>query len=151
MNLTTEPEIVDWPQSHLVFVEKAGAFSSTAPQAWQELHRLKAAIAKHNRITGAIALYKPGPKIYRAGFLVADAARELPDGVQYTLFDGGTYSRFVLTGPYSHLHEASGRVWSIVAERPIPLRDDFAIEYYANDPSTTPEEQLITEILIPTE
>ncbi len=62
MNLTTEPEIVDWPQSHLVFVEKAGAFSSTAPQAWQELHRLKAAIAKHNRITGAIALYKPGPK-----------------------------------------------------------------------------------------
>ncbi len=151
MNLTTEPEIVNWPESHFVFVEKEGAFSSTAPQAWQELHRFKSAIARHNQITGAMALYKPGPKIYRAGFLLADAARELPDNIQYAPFGGGRYSRFVLTGSYSQLHEASARVWSIVSERPIPLRDDFAIEYYANDPSTTPEEQLITEILVPTE
>jgi AraC family transcriptional regulator len=149
LNLTTEPEIVNWPESHFVFVEKEGAFSSTAPKAWQELHRFKAAIAQQSQIIGAVALYRAGPKIYRAGFLLAGAARELPDNLQYTLFAGGKYGRFVLTGSYSHLHEASARVWSIVSERSIPLRDDFAIEYYANDPSTTPEEQLITEILIP--
>jgi DNA gyrase inhibitor GyrI len=63
---------------------------------------------------------------------------------------GGKYSRFVLTGAYSHLPEASGRVWSIVAEKQIQVRDDFAVENYLSDPKTTPEEKLITEILIPT-
>jgi effector-binding domain-containing protein len=55
-----------------------------------------------------------------------------------------------LTGPYSQLPEASGRVFHIVAEKKIPVRDDFCIENYANDPRTTPEPQLMTAILIPT-
>jgi effector-binding domain-containing protein len=55
-----------------------------------------------------------------------------------------------LTGAYSNLPEASGRVWSIVAEKQIQVRDDFAVENYLSDPKTTPEEKLITEILIPT-
>ncbi len=65
-------------------------------------------------------------------------------------FGGGKYSRFVLTGSYSNLPEASGRVWSIVADKQVPLRDDFAIENYMNDPRTTPEDKLMTEILVPT-
>jgi len=48
------------------------------------------------------------------------------------------------------LPEASGRVFEMVEEKKIQMRDDFCIENYANDPRTTPEEQLITEILIPT-
>jgi len=48
------------------------------------------------------------------------------------------------------LPEASGRVCEIVSEMKIPLREDYWIENYANDPRTTPEEQLVTEILIPT-
>jgi hypothetical protein len=37
-----------------------------------------------------------------------------------------------------------------VAEKKVALRDDFNIEHYVNDPRTTPEEQLATEILFPT-
>jgi hypothetical protein len=49
------------------------------------------------------------------------------------------------------LPEACGRVFDIVAEKKIQLRDDYGIENYANDPRTTPEDQLmITEILVPT-
>lgn len=150
MNLTTEPEIVTQPETHYAFLERVGPFSSTAGQAWQDLHRLEPAISKHNRINGAMALYRVGPKIYRAGFLLADAPQQLPPDVQYLQFGGGKYSRFVLTGPYSNLPEASGRVWSIVSEKQIPLRDDFAIENYMNDPRTTPEDKLMTEILVPT-
>ena len=150
MNLTTEPEIVTQPETHYVFLERVGPFSSTAGQAWQDLHKLEPAISKHNRINGAMALYKIGSKIYRAGFLLASAPQQLPSDVQYMLFGGGKYSRFVLTGPYSNLPEASGRVWSIVSEKQIPLRDDFAIEHYMNDPKTTPEDKLMTEILVPT-
>jgi len=150
MNLTTEPEIVTQPETHYVFLEKVGPFSSTAREAWQEVHQFVPAISTHNRIAGAMALYRIGPQIYRAGFLLADAPQQLPPDLQYVQFGGGKYSRFVLTGSYSNLPEASGRVWSIVADRKIPLRDDFAIENYRNDPRTTPEDKLMTEILVPT-
>lgn len=150
MNLTQAPDIVTWPETHYAFIEKIGPFQNTAPQAWQSLHQLVPEISKHNKIVGYMSLYQVGPKIYRAGVSLDAAPKNLPSGIQYTKFKGGKYSRFVLTGPYSDLPAASGRVFEIVAEKKIPLRDDFNIENYTNDPRTTPEQQLLTEILIPT-
>src|ERR1700730_3826710 len=150
MKLTQEPEIVTWPETHYVFIEKIGPFQNTAAQAWQSLHQLVPAISEHNKITGYMSLYKVGPKIYRAGVSLAAEPKNLPQGLEYTKFKGGKYSRFVLTGPYSNLPEACGRVFEIVSEKKIQQRDDYCIENYANDPRTTPEDQLVTEILIPT-
>jgi DNA gyrase inhibitor GyrI len=150
LKLTEVPEIVTWPEMHYVFVEKIGPFQNTAPQAWQELQQLVPKIAEHNKITGFTSLYKVGPKIYRAGVSVATEPHDLPDGMKYQKFSGGKYSRFVLTGPYTDLPEASGRVFEIVTERKIPLRDDYCLENYTNDPRTTPAHELVTEILIPT-
>jgi effector-binding domain-containing protein len=149
LKLTEVPEIVNWPETHYVFVEKIGPFQDTAPQAWQSLHQLVPGISEHNKITGYMSLYKVGPKIYRAGVSLAAEPAHLPEGLAYEPFKGGKYSRFVLTGPYSNLPEACGRVFKIVAERQIKVRGDYFIENYANDPRTTPEEELRTEILIP--
>jgi effector-binding domain-containing protein len=150
MKLTEAPEIVTWPETRYVFIEKIGPFQDTAPQAWQNLHQLVPGISEHNKITGYMSLYKVGPKTYRAGVSLGAEPIRLPENVRYEPFKGGKYSRFVLTGPYSDLPEASGRVFEIVAERQIKLRDDYCIEHYVNDPRTTAEEQLVTEILIPT-
>jgi effector-binding domain-containing protein len=150
INLTQEPDMVNWPETQYVFVEKVGAFQDTAPRAWQELQQLIPAISEHNRIAGFMSLYKRGPKIYRAGVSIAGEPRNLPGALKYEEFKGGNYNRFVLTGPYSNLPEASGRVFEMVAEKKIPVRDDYCIEHYVNDPKTTPEEELVTEILIPT-
>ncbi|MGA7916927.1 MAG: GyrI-like domain-containing protein [Candidatus Acidiferrales bacterium] len=150
MKLTETPEIVSWPETHYAFIEKIGPFQETAPQAWQAVHQLIPTISEHNKITGYMSLYKVEPKIYRAGVALEAVPGDLPEGVQYTKFAGGKYSRFVLTGAYSHLPEACGRVFLIVAETKIQQRDDFCIENYVNDPRTTPEDELITEILIPT-
>jgi effector-binding domain-containing protein len=150
MKLTQEPEIVTWPETHYIFIEKTGPFQNTAPQAWQELHPLVPAISEHNKITRYMSLYKVGPKIYRAGISVAAEPKNLPKNFSYEKFKGGKYSRFVLTGSYANLPEASGRVFEIVAEKKIQMRDDYCIENYANDPRTTPEDQLVTQILIPT-
>jgi DNA gyrase inhibitor GyrI len=150
MKLTEEPEIVNWPETHYVFVEKIGAFQETAPKAWNEIHPLVPAVSEENKITGYMSLYKVGPKVYRAGISVAAEPKNLPKGFRYEKFKGGKYSRFVLTGSYANLPEASGRVFEIVAEKKIQMRDDYCIENYANDPRTTPEDQLVTQILIPT-
>jgi DNA gyrase inhibitor GyrI len=150
LQLTEKPEIVTWPETHYVCIEKIGAFQDTAPQAWQEMHSLIPAVAGHNKITGYTSLYKVAPKIYRAGVSVEAEPKNLPAGMKYLKFKGGKYSRFTLTGPYSNLPEASGRVFQIVADQKIKTRDDFCIENYVNDPRTTPESELITQILIPT-
>jgi DNA gyrase inhibitor GyrI len=150
INLTQEPTIVNWPETHYVFIEKIGPFQNTAPQAWQDLQQFVPAISRDNQITGFLSLYKPGPKIYRAGVSVAAEPKHLLASLKHEEFKGGKYCRFVLTGPYSNLPEASGRVFEIVAEKKIQVRDDYCIEHYLNDPKTTPEEQLVTEILIPT-
>ena len=150
MKLTQEPEIVTWPQMHYVFIEKVGPFQYTAPQAWQDLHQLVPGISEHNKITGYTSLYKVGSKVYRAGVSLAGEPKNLSEKLAYEKFKGGKYSKFVLTGSYAQLPEASGRVFEIVAEKKIQVRDDFCIENYANDPRTTPEDQLLTEILIPT-
>jgi effector-binding domain-containing protein len=149
MNLTQEPEMVIWPETHYVFVEKIGPFQNTAPQAWQSVHLLVPAISEHNKVTGYMSLYKVGPKIYRAGVTLSAKPDNLPENLSYEKFKGGEYARFVLTGPYSDLPAASGRVFQIVAEKKIQLRDDYCIENYVNDPRTTPEPQLITQILVP--
>jgi effector-binding domain-containing protein len=149
LKLTQEPEIVTWPEMHYVFIEKVGPFMETAAKAWQSLHQVVPAISEHNKITGYTSLYNVEPKIYRAGVSLAAEPQNLPEGVRYEKFKGGRYSRFVLTGPYSLLPEACGRVFDIVSEKKIQLRDDYGIENYVNDPRTTPEDQLITEILVP--
>lgn len=150
MNLTEQPEIVNWPETHYVFVEKVGPFMNTAQQAWQNAHEFVPELSKNNKITGYMSLYKVGPQVYRAGFALATAPVELPAGLSYEKFAGGKYSRFVLTGSYRQLPQASGRVFELMAEKEIQVRDDFNIENYVNDPKTTPEDQLITDILIPT-
>ncbi len=97
-----------------------------------------------------MSLYKVGPKLYRAGVSLAAEPKNLPEKLTYEKFRGGKYSKFVLTGSYANLPEASGRVFEMVSEKKIQMREDFCIENYANDPRTTPEDQLVTEILIPT-
>jgi len=123
---------------HYIFIEKIGPFQDTAGQAWQELHKLVPGISEHNKLRDNMSLYKVGPKLYRAGVSLAAEPKNLPEKLTYEKFKGGKYSRFVLSGSYSNLPEASGRVFEIVAEKKIQVRNDFCIENYANDPRTTP-------------
>jgi predicted transcriptional regulator YdeE len=150
MNLTSKPEVVNVPATHYVFVEKTGDFHSIAGQAWKSAHAFVPELSMKNKITGYMSLYKMGPKMYRAGFALADAPVDLPDGMAYEKVAGGKYAKFVLKGPYSDLPQASQQVWKTVEEKKLPLRDEYAIENYLNDPSVTPEDQLKTEILVPT-
>ena len=150
MNLTEDPEIVHWPETHYVFVEKSGPFPTICPEAWQTAHGFLPLVKEHNQIAGYMSLYKMSPNVYRAGFVLAAEPVKLPTGLVYERFAGGSYNKFVLTGPYSDLPQATGRVFEIVSKNNMMLRSDFCIENYANDPRTTPEDKLITEILIPT-
>lgn len=150
INLTHDPETIDFPAAHYVYVERVGNIPTNAPQAWATVQRFAAVLLPHNKITGAAALYKPNEEIYRAGFMLAELPVNLPEGLTYARIAGGKYVRFTLTGPFTQLPEATGQAFGIVAEKKIALRDDFNIEHYLTDPATTQAEKNVTEILFPT-
>ena len=149
LNLSATPDRVELPESHYVFVERTGPFMTNAPQAWQELHGLIPGIAQQADITGYMSLYKVEPQIYRAGVTVGAKPASLPAGLVHERLEGGRYARFVLKGSYANLPEASGQAFGTVESSGIRLRDDFCIENYLNDPRSTPESELVTEILFP--
>ncbi len=149
--LTLEAEPVQVPAIHYVFVERRGDIPENAPQAWGELHANLAAISAENTVTGYLSLYRMDDEIYRAGVSVTAPPRQLPAGFRYEAFAGGKYRKWVLRGPYSQLGAATGQAIAAARELGLPLRDDYSIEHYVNDPRTTPEDELITEILFPVE
>jgi DNA gyrase inhibitor GyrI len=149
MPLNETPDTVQWLETHYVFLEKVGPFQQTAPAAWGEVHKLVPAISEKCQITSYMSLYKVGPGIYRAGVAVTAPPASLPEGLSYEKLPGGKYSRFILTGSYMQLGSATGRAFELAGQLALPLRDDFNIENYTNDPRITPEDQLITEILFP--
>lgn len=152
MQLTEVPEFVDWPATHYVFVEKIGPFQQSAPEAWQQVHRLTPAVLEHNQVVKYMSLYKiePGKMTYRAGLATADKPAKLPEGFRYEVFPGGRYAKFVMNGAYSNLPGASARVYEIVEQKRLPRREGYSIEHYTNDPRKVPEAELETEILVPT-
>lgn len=149
IHLTQDSDTIDFPAGHYVFIERIGNIPANAPQAWHTVEQFAATLMQHNQITGAAAFYKPAQGIYRAGFMLSAPPINLPAGLSYEKFAGGKYARFTLTGPFDQLPEANSRAFGIVAEKKIPLRDDFNIEHYVTDPRTTPADQNVTEILFP--
>jgi DNA gyrase inhibitor GyrI len=150
VNLVHEPDAVHFPATHYVFIERIGNIPANAPQAWKTVEKFAAVLMPHNQITGAVALYKPSDGVYRAGFMLAAPPVNLPAELTYEKLNGGKYARFTLTGPFDQLPEATTRAFGIVAEKKIPLRDDFNIEHYLTDPRSTPADQNVTAILFPT-
>lgn len=151
LSLTLEPNPVEFPAAHYIFIEKRGSIPQNAAVAWGELHAKLAAIAEHNTITAFLSLYRMEEGIYRAGVGVAAPPQQVPAGLSYERFAGGTYRKFVLRGSYAQLGPATGQAVRTAQDEHMRLRDDWNIEHYVNDPRTTPEEQLITEILFPVE
>ena len=156
LNLTSKFEIVHSPLTHYVYVEKCGPFPEIAPPTWNEMFVLGFGHLPQDRITAFLGLStidksKVGDEamIYQAGVALSESPSDLPKGLSYKKIKSGSYARFVLTGPYSQIWPAFNFVFKNLAENNVELREDFCIENYLNDPKSTPEDQLLTEILIP--
>ncbi len=150
MNLSAKADIITFPVTHYVYIEKEGAFHLTAMAAWAELHALIPKLADNAKIKGYMSLYKVAPLTYCAGVSVEAMPQKLPTGLKYMKFPGGKYSRFKFTGPYTGLPAASGKVFETIVKDQIQVRDDYFIESYVSDPKVLPASKAMTEILVPT-
>jgi AraC-like DNA-binding protein/DNA gyrase inhibitor GyrI len=156
LHMNLKPEMVSRPLVHYVYLERTGPFAEVAPPTWDEMFKLLFAKIGHDQVTEFLGLsgidktkQGEGSMIYQAGAGLASKPAEVPKGLQYKKIDAGRYAQFLLTGPYSQIWIAFGQIFRALSEAKIPLREEYCIENYLNDPKTTPEDQLQTEILIP--
>ncbi len=87
--------------------------------------------------------------IYQAGVTLHSSPRTPISGLMSRKLGGGTYARFLLTGPYVQVWPAFNEMFRTLAERKVSLRREFCVENYLNDPKVTPEDQLQSELLVP--
>ena len=151
MDLVESAEIVVWPETHYVFVEREGPFQPNAQLAWEEFHRLLPKVDSGSTGRVFFSEYQMNPPRYRAGVGLAEMPEGLPEGMRYERFGGGRYRKATLKGSYRQLPQATGRVWDGVFARGLAVRADWAIEHYANNPVDVAEADVITEILVPVE
>jgi AraC-like DNA-binding protein/DNA gyrase inhibitor GyrI len=156
INLSPKHDMVSRPALHYVFLQKTGPYGEVAPASWNEFFRLQGGAIRPEEIRGvlgrsAVDKDKPGEEamIYQAGFAVAAKPAAIPKGLQYREIKAGKYARFLLTGSYSQISPAFSQVFRNLSENSVALREDYCVENYLNDPRNTPEEQLVTEILVP--
>eukprot|EP00735_Rhodelphis_limneticus_P006697 TRINITY_DN19129_c0_g1::TRINITY_DN19129_c0_g1_i1::g.13907::m.13907 TRINITY_DN19129_c0_g1::TRINITY_DN19129_c0_g1_i1::g.13907 ORF type:complete len:162 (+),score=27.20,GyrI-like/PF06445.10/3.5e-20,Cass2/PF14526.1/1.9e-11 TRINITY_DN19129_c0_g1_i1:80-565(+) len=157
IRLSTEPEIITSVPALFLYLEKIGPFSKNAPQAWGEFWLPEAGgKIPRDQITGMLALSridctKEGDDkfTYQAGIYVKSQPESLPANLQIRELPAGKYARFLLKGPYEQLAYAYPAAFAIMEKKDMKLREDFCMERYLNDPETTPQDQLETEILIP--
>ena len=156
MNLTPNFEIITRPATHYIFLQRRGPFSEVAPPTWEEFFPLlnrqvdDSSIVEHLGLSGMDHKAKgEDAMMYEAGVTLREAPTKPLQGLQYRKIESGKYARFVLTGPYVHIWAAFDQIFKTLADKKIQLRPEFCIENYLNDPKQTPEDQLLTELLVP--
>lgn len=151
--LTVAPEVIERENTHFVFVEAEGLLGAAAQFCWIEMFtKYVANLQANNEFTvlSNISMFKTKPvSVYRAGCALSKYPSTLDEGLKYEFAAGGKYARFTVTGPYSTLPEAREQVFQIIEETKMDVRDAFMVGCYGNDPKDTPEEELVTYILVP--
>jgi len=155
VNLTPNFESVARPDTHYVFLEKRGPFPEVAPPLWEQLMPLierldRKQIREYLGLSG-VDKSRPGEDamIYMAGVGLDHKPEQLPPGLHQRSIQAGNYARFLLIGSYAQIWPAFDRIFKTLAEKKVPLRPEFCIENYLNDPRITAEHELKTELLVP--
>ena len=159
VNMKLTPETVIRTDAHYLYVEKTGGpFPEIAPPAWPEMMGKLGSAFQQVEIAEYLGLStidssKKGEEgtIYQAGVVLFDEPSKIPKGLKYKKIKGGRYAKFLLRGSYTQLWAAFSEIFRALAERKINLREGFCIENYLNDPRITPEDGLLTELLVPIE
>ncbi|AUN99369.1 AraC family transcriptional regulator [Bacteriovorax stolpii] len=157
LNLTEKPEIITREATHFLHVKKAGIFAEVAMPAWYAMFPLIESVQKTDikEFLGTSIMdmktQDESSMFYSAGVALVAKPKTVPKGMEYTKITEGKYARFILTGPYPGVWPAFEKIFRILIEKRIKLRDGACIENYLNDPNVTPEHELITELLVPVE
>ena len=158
MNLDLNYTIVERPQTHILCVEKNGLFQEVALPAWYEL--IPAVDKYVNKDTiqeylGFSIMNKLANSEKQMQYLAAVSSKNTnisaPQGLISKKMPGGTYAKFTMVGPTHLVWPAFNLIFQLLTKKNITLRPGACIENYLSNPEVVPENELVTELLVPIE
>lgn len=157
LNLTTEPEIIERKETVVwVLKTKGEHFSEIAPVIWMDFlkyidpHFSELTESKFMGISSINhGVESEGESIYKAAVSVASESGLQIDGLEKETLPKRKYAKFLLKGSHVGVWPAFEESLRIVNESDFEIGEGECLEVYLNDPSQTPEDELLTEILIP--
>ncbi len=156
LNLTTKPEIITRSDDHILYVARNGKFSEVAMPAWYDLipnidkNVDKSTIREYLGFSMINSKASDESQMYYyAAVSFDEKPKSIPKGLEYKKMPGGKFAKFILTGPWTGVWPAFDKMFQILAEKKIELREGACIENYLSNPEIVPEAELVTELLIP--
>ncbi len=146
-------EIVEIAPMRLHTILHSGPVSQI-PHAWRRLDDWLPLGGSRDRVELCVGLCEQAPNeagliVYRAGVLLRgeDAAS---DGIEIVEAPGGRYARHRHVGPHSKIAEMFQKLFREWLPASGYLPDDRpALDICRNDPRVTPEQELVTDLLLP--
>lgn len=155
LDLVMTPEIRERAKRPFLHVTRHGVCAEQSPGAWEELHRI---LAIHP-VTEPDAEYigasfndshSPGDGVMRYDAGVVVPGTKPPPGLALGTVAGGRYAVFRYRGSYRHIWNAMDQIFrGWAARNSDTLRNAPLLEIYLNDPRTTPEKDLLTDLCVP--
>jgi len=157
LDFELNPTIVTRPKSIIIYNEDCGPFEEIAPSVWEKFLEY---ISKGNFIKDdaeflGISDIKESESGHQKHFYKAavtinnNSGDTLAGSLKYGEIPPGKYAKFILNGSYLGLWPAFKKAFAYLNENNFELNNGPCLENYLNDPKYTPEDELITEILIP--
>lgn len=154
MNL--KPEFIDRDEM-VVYSTNAigGEFSDIAPIAWEKFLKLVPLIKEdlsESQFLGIGKMYAEDSRNicdYQAAISIPSNSNFEMEGLKRQVLAKGKYAKFLLKGTYDNIWIAFDKAFEVIGNNGLELADSPCIENYLNDPQITPEDDLLTEILIP--
>ena len=158
LNVSPTPTIRVRDDRSFVHVRRLGAYAEEAPRAWSDLHRALASASCVTADSEFVGVCHDDSRAvsesalrYDAGVTVTGAT-PAPPGTELGRLPGGRYAVFRYRGSYGRIGQAFEQVFrGWVVKSGVKLREAPCLEVYLNDPKTTREEELLTELWLPIE
>jgi AraC family transcriptional regulator len=154
MDLT--PEIIKREKTVIYTSSSSGGdFKDIAPVAWQNFLKVLGTISEDlskSEFLGVGTMDKSDTKAvcnYKAALSIPTNPKFVNAGLMKEELPASNYAKFLLKGTYNNIWIAFDKAFQVITEGPYEIADAPCLENYLNDPTKTPEEELLTEILIP--
>lgn len=155
--ILSEPKIKEIEPLRVLSIREKGTYEIIIPEL---IGRLCAFLESSQTKADAASIIGPFMTIYHDGEykevdadveVVVPVTGRLPDpisGITLKTLPGGKFASAIYKGPYQNVHEPWGKLYEWTANQGLtPLLPPQ--DRYLNDPCEVPEEELLTELLIP--
>lgn len=149
-------EITNLPTMNVIFLRHIGPYEESG-ETWENLYSWANSKGLINENTNYLGLCYDDPKTTPAEELRYDACItvaqevETEGDIEFKTIEENAYAKAVNKGSYAKLYDVYIEIYENWARETGKSLGVPSIEVYKNDPRTTPEDELITEVYVPIE